>query len=86
MSECDREKIVGYVKQSQNQVLAINYYKEQEIKLIADIQMLLDGVATFEPQGTTPLEVDKRWVSIAKTHFQEGFMAAVRAIARPHGD
>ena len=26
---------------------------------------------------------DKRWVSIAKTHLQEGIMAAVRAVAKP---
>lgn len=28
---------------------------------------------------------DKRWVSIAKTHLQQGMMAMVRAIARPEG-
>lgn len=28
---------------------------------------------------------DRRWLAIAKTHFQEGFMAARRAILRPSG-
>ncbi len=28
-------------------------------------------------------DVDKRWLSIAKTHFQEGFSALVRSIAQP---
>jgi hypothetical protein len=27
--------------------------------------------------------VDHRWMSIAKTHFEEGFSAFVRAVARP---
>ena len=28
-------------------------------------------------------DVDKRWLAIAKTHFQEGFMAFVRAVTQP---
>jgi hypothetical protein len=28
-------------------------------------------------------EIDKRWVSIARTHIEQGFMAAVRAVAKP---
>lgn len=27
--------------------------------------------------------VDKRWVSIARTHFQQGFMALNRAVFQP---
>jgi hypothetical protein len=26
---------------------------------------------------------DQRWIAIGKTHIQQGFMALVRAIARP---
>lgn len=29
------------------------------------------------------VDIDKPWQSIAKTHFQEGLMAAVRAITKP---
>ena len=28
-------------------------------------------------------DTDKRWVAIARTHLQEGFMALTRAIAKP---
>ena len=28
-------------------------------------------------------QLDQRWVSVAKTDLQKGFMAAVRAIAQP---
>jgi hypothetical protein len=29
------------------------------------------------------LKADKRWLAIARTHFQEGLMATVRAITKP---
>lgn len=29
------------------------------------------------------LEYDQRWVSIAQTHLQEGFMALTRSVAKP---
>lgn len=29
------------------------------------------------------LEYDQRWVAIAKTHLQEGFMALTRSVAKP---
>lgn len=29
------------------------------------------------------VDTDKRWMSIAKTHFEEGFSAFVRAVAKP---
>jgi hypothetical protein len=28
-------------------------------------------------------DIDPRWMAVAKTHLQEGFMAFVRAIAQP---
>jgi hypothetical protein len=28
-------------------------------------------------------EVDRRWLSIAKTHFEQGFMALNRSIFKP---
>ena len=35
--------------------------------------------------GNRDASYDRRWISIAKTHFQEGLMALTRAIARPEG-
>jgi len=29
--------------------------------------------------------LDQRWVEIARTHLQQGFMAATRAIGQPEG-
>ena len=76
MSECDREKIVGYAKQSDMALEAINGLK------IIEIETLNGFEAWFHPEQ----KFDARWKSIARTHIQQGFMAAVRAIARPHGD
>jgi hypothetical protein len=28
-------------------------------------------------------DIDKRWAAVAKTHFQEGFMALVRSVTKP---
>lgn len=28
-------------------------------------------------------EVDKRWMALARTHIQQGYMAAVRAVMQP---
>ena len=28
-------------------------------------------------------EADRRWMAVARTHFQEGFSALVRAVTRP---
>lgn len=28
-------------------------------------------------------EIDRRWMAVARTHFQEGFSAVVRAVTRP---
>lgn len=30
-------------------------------------------------------DIDKRWIAIAKTQLQQGFMALNRAIAKPEG-
>ncbi len=28
-------------------------------------------------------DIDRRWLALAKTHLQEGFMAFVRSVAKP---
>lgn len=36
-------------------------------------------------ERATIYDIDRRWLSIGKTHLQEGFMAVIRAIERPEG-
>ena len=66
-------EIKGYRELSENEIQAINDIKKEEITL---------GELWINIQQYFP-DADPRWMSIAKTHFQEGFMAFVRAIARP---
>lgn len=67
-------QITGYRQLTQQEVAAINYVKN----VGNDIGRLLDEVANL------PL-VDMRWLAIARTHLQEGFMFITRAIAKPEG-
>lgn len=64
--------IKGYHELSETDVAIINRIKELE-----------ETVGGFWRDITDGYEVDKRWASIAKTHFQEGFTALVRSIAKP---
>jgi hypothetical protein len=50
--------------------------KVRKIRMVgAAMQALLDDI---DGDG-----MDKRWLAIARTHFQEGLMAAVRSVAKP---
>lgn len=65
-------EVKGYRKLTDDDVANMNQIKELEAE-IGDLWRefsQLDGI-------------DKRWMALAKTHLQEGFMAFVRAIAKP---
>lgn len=64
--------IKGYRDLTQQEIEAINKIKsvaELHGALLAEIEKLPDA--------------DKRWLAIARTDLQTGFMALVRAVARP---
>lgn len=64
--------IKGYRELSQDDLELINEIKEAEIEL-----------GSLWKQVSQNDNADKRWLAIAKTHFQEGFSAFVRAVAQP---
>jgi hypothetical protein len=64
--------VSGYRPQVQNAVDAVNHNK----KLEEQILRLLDQLAT-------DTDTDKRWVSIARTNIELGFMAMNRSIFKP---
>lgn len=66
------QPIKGYRSLTEEELLAINRSKDME-ELALTLVSLLQSNPTF----------DQRWVSIGKTHIQQGFMALVRGIARP---
>jgi len=57
---------------------------QSQIDFINNIKGLADVVGnSLKAIETT--DVDKRWMNIAKTNLQQGFMALTRAIAKPEG-
>ena len=65
-------QIKGYRELSQEEIDAMNRVKSQA----AEVGALLDDLASVEG-------VDPRWLAIARTDLQKGFMSATRAIAKP---
>lgn len=65
--------IKGYRELSDDDVNVINAIKKLEIEVGAAWSHIFESHTG----------VDKRWMNIAKTHFQEGFSAFIRAIAQP---
>lgn len=65
-------KITGYRELSAEEIALMNEVKAMGAQLGQLIEKLRENP-----------DVDKRWVSIAKTDLQQGIMAAVRSIAKP---
>jgi hypothetical protein len=72
--ENQHKKISGYRDLSQDEIDAINRVKQAEIDL---------GALWRDVRGLD--SSDPRWAQVAKTHFEEGFSALVRSIAKPEG-
>jgi len=64
--------VSGYVAQTSEAVQMVNLNKHAEERILRDIDLY----------GMNP-DVDKRWLAIAKTHIEQGFMAMNRAIFNP---
>ena len=64
----------GYKDQTQTSVDMVNDNKLAEEAIL---RMLDDMYASMDAA------YDKRWLSIARTHFEQGYMALNRAIFRP---
>lgn len=67
--------ITGYRKHTQQQVDAVNSTKAFENDLGDWLAQLSADLG--------PEQLDGRWISIARTHFQQGFMALNRAVFQP---
>lgn len=66
------EKIKGYRDLSQDEIDLMNEGKELAQQVGAYIEKLKNKSYT-----------DKRWVAVGQTQLQQGFMAAIRAVAQP---
>lgn len=70
--ENQHKQISGYRDLTQAEIDHMNLVKQAEAAVGETWRHVMD----------LP-DIDKRWASIARTHFEEGFSALVRSIARP---
>jgi hypothetical protein len=70
--------VSGYKAQSPATVAAVNVNKETEEKILRLIDDLQNGTLNGEA-----FQADPRWLSIARTDLEKGFMALNRAIFKP---
>lgn len=70
--------VKGYQQQPQIAVDAVNQNKEAEEKILRLIDDLQNGTLNGES-----FIADPRWLAIAKTQLEQGFMALNRAIFKP---
>lgn len=70
--ENQHRQITGYRELEADEIAVMNILKSKEQEVLA----MLDGLNTAGAY-------DKRWVAIARTHIEQGFMAANRSVARP---
>jgi hypothetical protein len=77
--------IKGYTHQGDEKLALVNANKEAEERLLRVIDRLQrDGLPVSTEAGAVNFAIpDFRWLAIAKTHFQEGFMALNRSIMQP---
>lgn len=61
--------VSGYKPQSEEKVAMVNSFKADEERLLRALE-------------TNP-ELDHRWLAIARTHFEQGYMALNRAVFQP---
>ena len=79
MSEIEGLPVSGYKHQSQLAVDTVNGNKLLEEQVLRRVDAI--GLAGLT-DGLRP-PADERWLAIARTHFEQGFMALNRAVFQP---
>jgi hypothetical protein len=75
--------VAGYAPtQSAAAVAAVNLNKELEELVLRRLDEMVTMEVDKDALGL-PVSVDKRWLAIARTHIEQGFMAMNRAIFQP---
>lgn len=69
--------VAGYSSQSSTAVAIVNQHKMLEEKVLQQLDRLAGAAADTG-------EFDARWLSVARTHIEQGFMALNRAVFKPH--
>lgn len=72
MVDNQHKQIKGYRDLNEEEIIRINQCKEAAV-LMGELCDTVGGIPG----------IDQRWLSIAKTDLQKGFMALIRSIAKP---
>lgn len=79
--------VEGYKPQTNEKIELVNGFKQDEERLIRLIESMVHARDIGTKDGILNQDVgptfDPRWLSIALTHFQQGYMALNRAVFRP---
>ncbi len=75
------QHIKGYRDLSAEEIELMNAVKHQA----EQVGQLVERLKTFqyESDGVPNAKADGRWIAIAQTQLQQGFMALTRAVAKP---
>ena len=68
---------------AQNPIKGYRELSEHEIDLINQMKTLAENVGVAVDLLSQDKSFDQRWISIARTDLQKGFMALIRGIAQP---
>lgn len=71
--------VAGYQKQSDVAVNQVNRIKHAEEKILR----IIDGLENEQSSEGEILVADRRWLAIARTDLEKGFMALNRSIFKP---
>ena len=85
MTEMKPLPVKGYTSQSEDKVALVNRFKEIEERILRETDNLLERLEAHDmtAAGDVPRPYDPRWIAVARTHIQEGFMALNRAVFQP---
>ena len=67
--------VAGYRAQGVAAIEMVNGFKEQEECLLRQLDVMADS--------TVPHRFDQRWLAMARSHIEQGFMALNRSVFRP---
>lgn len=89
MTEHQSLPVHGYKPQSEEKVALVNEFKQMEERLLRRLDELKTRVLDMRVSGnelaqwSEDVRADGRWLAIARTKFEEAFMALNRAVFQP---
>ena len=87
MTEHKGLPVPGYRPQDQRAIDIVSAHKEMEERVLRQIDALsrqtMPAVATPGGEAVNVPRYDPRWLAMARSHIEQGFMALNRAVFRP---